>query len=149
MSKRDTIDEFITSKKIAIAGVSRDPKKFGHTLYCTLKDKGYEVYPINPNADTIEGSSCYHQISDLPSDVKSLLVVTAQKDTDIVMKAAIDRGFKNIWIQNGCETTDSIRIANENNINLVSGCCILMYAQPSGFHKFHQTLAKWFGKYES
>jgi predicted CoA-binding protein len=149
MSKRVIIDEFITSKKIAIAGVSRNPKKFGHLLYCTLKDKGYEVYPVNPNADSIDGCLCYQKIADLPDDVKNLLVTTARKDTDIVVKEAIDKGFKNIWLQSGCETSDSIRIANENHVNLVFGCCILMYAQPTGFHKFHQVLSRWFGKYEN
>lgn len=149
MGKRAIIDDVITSKKIAIAGVSRDPKKFGRVLYYTLKDKGYEVYPINPNADSIDGSPCYHHISDLPDDVKNLLITTAQKDTDAILKAAIQRGFKNIWIQNGCETAESVQIAADNHVNLVSGCCILMYAHPTGFHKFHQMLAKWFGKYEN
>lgn len=149
MGKRAIIDEFITSKKIAVAGVSRDPKKFGHVLYCTLKDKGYEVFPVNPNADTIEGCACYHRMEDLPGDVENLLVATAQKDTDLVLKEAIDRGFKNIWIQSGSETSESLRMAAESHINLVFGCCILMYAEPSGFHKFHQVLAKWFGKYEN
>lgn len=149
MSVRSTIDEFLTSKKLAIAGVSRDPKKFGHILYCTLKKKGYQVYPVNPSADIIDGCVCYRNISDLPTEVKDLLVVTATKDTDMVIKAAIDRGIKNIWIQNGSETYNAVKMAMDNHVNLVTGMCILMYAEPSGFHKFHQVLAKVFGSYES
>lgn len=148
MRKRFIIDRFLTGKKIAIVGVSRDPGKFGHVLFCTLKDKGYDVYPVNPYADSIEGMPCYKHVSDLPAGVKNILVTTAQKDTDMVLKEAIGQGFKNIWIQNGCESPDSVRIASENHIHLVSGCCILMYAQPTGFHKFHQLLSKCFGKYE-
>ena len=148
MSKRTVIDDFIGSKKIAIAGVSRNPNKFGHIVFSTLKNKGYEVYPVNPHTDTIGGCTCYHTVADLPGDIKNLLITTAQKDSETVLKAAIDRGFKNIWLQSGCESPNCLRMANENNVNLVSGCCILMYAQPKGFHKFHQTLAKLFGKYE-
>ena len=149
MNQRFTIDEFLTNRKIAIAGVSRDPKKFGNVLYCTLKNKGYEVYPVNPNIDTIDDCACYRHIKDLPTEVKDLLVVTAAKDTDYVVKEAIDKGIKNIWIQNGSETESAIKLAKDHQINLVTSACILMYAEPKGFHKFHQVVAKMFGKYEN
>lgn len=149
MSVRATIDEFLTSKKLAVAGVSRDPKKFGHVLYCTLKNKGYEVYPVNPSTDIIDGCICYRKVTDLPRDVNDLLIATATKDTDAVIKDAINKGIKNIWIQSGSETYSAVKMAMDNEVNLVTGMCILMYAEPSGFHKFHQVLAKVFGKYEN
>lgn len=149
MSLRPFIDQFLTSKKIAIAGVSRDPKKFGNLLFLTLLNKGYEVYPINPNADDIEGHTCYHHVKELPEDVKFLLVATNKDDTELVVREAIEKGLKNIWIQNGCESDAAIKLAHDNKINLISSCCILMYAGPKGFHKFHMVLSKWIGKYES
>ena len=149
MTARNTIDEILAHKKIAIAGVSRDPRKFGNVLYCTLKNKGYDVYPINPSADNIDDCTCYHKVSDLPMEVKDLLIATAVKDTDDVIKEAIDKGIKNIWIQNGSETASAIKMAQDNHINLVTGACFLMYAEPKGFHKLHQVVAKMFGKYEN
>ena len=148
MALRPTIDLFLTDKEIAVAGVSRDPKKFGNILFWTLKNKGYKVYPVNPNTDDIEGNICYRKLKDLPVEVKNLLVTTSKNDTENIIREAIDKGFRNIWIQNGCETDKAIKLAKDNHINLVSGVCILMYADPKGFHKFHQVLAKWFGKYE-
>jgi len=85
----------------------------------------------------------------LPMEVKDLLIATAVKDTDDVIKEAIDKGIKNIWIQNGSETASAIKMAQDNHINLVTGACFLMYAEPKGFHKFHQVVAKMFGKYEN
>lgn len=149
MSLRPIIDQFLTNKKIAIAGVSRNPKKFGNLLYWTLIHKGYEVYPINPHADSIEGNTCYHSITDLPEDVKFLLVATNKEDTELVIKEAIAKGLRNIWIQNGCESETAVKLAQDNGINLVSNCCILMYAEPKGFHKFHMVLSKWIGRYEN
>jgi len=149
MNIRDTINEFVTNKKIAIAGVSRDPKKFGNILYCTLRDKGYEVFPINPNAHSIDGCFCYNTVKDLPAGISELLITTAPKDTENVVKEAIEKGIKNIWIQNGSETDSAIKLAQQNNVRLVTRSCILMYADPKGFHKFHQVLARWFGKYEN
>jgi predicted CoA-binding protein len=63
------------------------------------------------------------------------------------MEEAIARGIKNIWIQNGCETEKAIEMAQKNNINLVSKACFLMYNNPHGIHKFHQTISKWTGSY--
>ncbi|HEY4788541.1 MAG TPA: CoA-binding protein [Bacteroidales bacterium] len=149
MRLRPTINLFLTGKQLAIAGVSRDPKKFGNLLFWTLKSKGYHVFPVNPNATVIGDNVCYRNLKDLPVEVENLLIVTPKKDTEKVMKEAIERGFKNIWIQNGCETAEAIKLAHNNHINLVSGCCILMYANPKGFHKLHQMVTKWIGKYEN
>jgi predicted CoA-binding protein len=149
MSMSTTINEFLTCKKIAIAGVSGDPKKFGNILFCNLRDKGYDVYPINPNAHSVDGCFCYSSVQDLPAEINDLLIATSVNDTDKVVKEAIEKGIKNIWIQNGSETESAIKLAKESNVNLVSKACILMYADPKGFHKFHQVMAKWFGKYEN
>jgi len=147
MNSRTTINLFLNNKTLAIAGVSRNPQKFGNVVFRTLKEKGYRILPINPNADSIEGDTCFRSIADLPSDVSTLLIVTHKRDTASIMKEAIEKGFRHIWIQRGCETEEAIQIAQENSINLVTKACILMYADPKGFHKFHQVLAKWFGAY--
>jgi predicted CoA-binding protein len=147
MNSRTTINLFLGNKTLAISGVSRNPQKFGNILFKTLKEKGYQIFPVNPNADDIDGIQCYHSVNDLPSDVTNLLIVNHKRDTAGVLKAAIDKGFRHIWIQRGCESDEALQLAKENNINLVAKACFLMYANPKGFHKFHQTLAKLFGSY--
>ena len=61
-----TIQEFLSDKEIAIAGVSRNTKKFGRGVYDHLIERGYKIYPINPNADTIENAVCYPDVASLP-----------------------------------------------------------------------------------
>jgi predicted CoA-binding protein len=147
MNSRQTIDIFLQEKKIAIAGVSRDPKKFGNIMFRTVKEKGYAPIPVNPKGGTIDEIVCIDSIANLGSDIHNLLIITHKRDTKKVLEEAISKGINNIWIQNGCETKEAIKIAEENNINLVSKACFLMYAKPKGFHRFHQTLAKWVGRY--
>lgn len=147
MIRRPVIDLFLNDKNIALAGVSRDPKKFGNVVYKTLLKKGYTTYPVNPNAETIEDKKSYKNLAELPEEVKSLLIVTNKKDTEKVMEAAVSKGVKNIWIQRGSETEKAIKIAKENHINLIWGICILLYTNPSGFHRFHECIAKLFGTY--
>jgi len=149
MNSRTIIDHFLNNKDMAIAGVSRDTKKFGYHVFKTLTDKGYNIIPVNPSADAIDGIFCIHAIHDIPSGINNLLIVTHKDKSKMVIQEAIEKGIKNIWIQNGCETEEAIQLATDNNINLVAKACILMYASPKGFHKFHQRLARLFGQYVS
>lgn len=140
------IDDFFREKKLAFAGVSRDTKKFGHIVYNDLKEKGFEIYPVNPNMESITGKKCYKSVSELPPEIDRLLIMTPKNQTELVMQEAIKKGFKHIWIQQSSETPEAIKPALENNINLIHSKCILLFAEPvTGFHKFHKFLAKIFG----
>lgn len=144
-SRRD-IESFLSSKKIAIAGVSRDSKKFGHTVFKELSLKGFDVYPINPNASSLGGTPCFQSISALPSDVRNLLILTPKAQTTGLVKEAVSTGMSGIWIQQMSETSEAIQIAEENKINLISKQCILMWAEPvKSIHRFHRNLKKLFG----
>ena len=146
VTKKD-IEKFLEPKKLAIAGVSRNPKKFGYMVYAELKKKGYAVYPINPNAPEIDGVACYNTVSDLPQDVKHLLILTPKKDTDAVLREAIQKGITSIWVQQMSETAETMRIASAYNTEVILKKCIFMFADPvGGIHKFHRTLAGIFGR---
>ena len=141
-----SVDLFLSSQKIAIAGVSRDPKKFGYQVFSQLKEKGYEVYPINPNVDSLDGTPCFRSVSSLPLNVHSLVIITPKKQTRNVVADAISKGIDSIWIQQMSDTPEAIELTRAHPINLVTGECILMHTEPvSGFHKFHRNLRKFFG----
>lgn len=148
MATLNQIQHFLNSKTLAIAGVSRDPKKFGYHIFADLKKKGYTVYPINPHTDEIDGTKCFREVNDLPDEVNHLLVVTPKKQTEETIKKAAEKGIDNIWIQQMSETDESIALAKEKNINLITSECIHMFADPvKGIHKFHRGINKIFGKY--
>ena len=75
------IQDFVDNKTVAIAGVSRDNKKWGSMLFKALKKKRYHVYPVNPNMEEFEGEKCYTTISELPADVSNLIVTTSPEVT--------------------------------------------------------------------
>ena len=140
------IHEFLAPKKLAIAGVSRDPKKFGYAVYKELKQKGFEIYPVNPNADEIDGMKCYKQIIMLPPDVDRLLIVTPKDRTSILIEEAVAKRIPYIWIQQKSETKEAIDFALSKKVNLIARQCILMHAEPvKSFHKFHRGINKIFG----
>jgi predicted CoA-binding protein len=147
MVSKKEIENFLEPRKLAIAGVSRNPKKFGHAVFHELRKNGYTVLPINPKAGDIEGEKCYAAVADLPGDVNRLLIVTHKRDTDSVLQEAIRKGINHIWVQQMSETTDTVRIAAESNVGLITKKCIFMFADPvTGMHKFHRSVVGFFGR---
>jgi uncharacterized protein len=145
-TSRKVIESFLSAKKIAIAGVSRNSKKFGYTVFKELSQKGFDVYPINPNTDSLGGTPCFQSISALPPDVRNLLIVTPKDQTAGLIREAVSNGISGIWIQQMSETPEAIEIARENTVDLISKQCILMWIEPvKSIHRFHRNLKKLFG----
>ena len=147
MVTKADIEGFLQPRRFAIAGVSRNPKKFGRMVYNDLKKQGYTLYPVNPNLREIEGEKVYSSVGELPADVKHLFIATARKDTDEILRQAIQKGITKVWVQQMSETPDTPGIAAESNVQLISKKCIYMFADPvNGVHKFHRCLMGLFGR---
>lgn len=140
------INDFLSTKKFAFAGLSRNPKSFSRQAFQSLSKKGYEIIPVNPNTYEIEGKKCFKSIEELPEDIDRILFMTPKSETNDLFTSAIEKGMKSIWIQQGSETKETIDIAKDKNFdNLVEKHCIFMFTEPTGIHKFHWTIMKIFG----
>jgi uncharacterized protein len=142
----EAIEKFLSQKEIAVAGISRNKKKFGNKVLELLRSKNYQVYPIHPEAMEIEGVHCYKSPSEVPSNVRHLFVVTPAHASDKLMTEAVARGFDMIWIQQKSETDSSVQMVKDKGIELITGCCIFMFLEPAGGHAFHRFFLKLFGK---
>lgn len=146
MAKLIDIEEFMLSDKIAVAGVSRDPKKFSRVMYKTLKGKNFNLVPINPNIEEIDGEKCYKSVEELPGDIKRLLITTPKEQTEKVVKEAIDKEIEMVWIQQGSNTKSAFETAEKSDMKVVNNECILMFAKPvKGIHGIHKFLRTVFG----
>jgi uncharacterized protein len=141
------IEEFLANEPAAMVGVSRNPKKFGHAAFKELKDKGMNIIPVNPEASEILGVKVFPDISSIPSEIKSIIIVTKNEKTAGIIREAKNKGIKHIWIQQMAESSEALRELEGSSINYITGECILMYYKPHGFHKFHRGLKKLFGRY--
>jgi predicted CoA-binding protein len=147
MTKKESINQFLAPKKIAIAGVSRNNKKFGYAIFNELRQKGFDICPINPNAEEIDGVKCYKSVSEIPSGYDKLFIVTPKNDTDNMLKQAIDKGIKHVWVQQMSNTSETAKLAKDANVELIEKECIFMFAEPvTSVHKFHRFLWKVFGQ---
>lgn len=147
MLKQETLDNFYKEKRFALIGFSRDPKKFSRLIYKELSPLGYEIIPVNPHSENIDGIECYQKIGDLPKDLTRAVITTPKSETASVVKELIANGFDNIWIQQGASTDEVTNELQNTNINYINNECIFMYSEPvKSIHKFHRFLWKLFGK---
>tara|TARA_Y100001960_G_C14698771_1_gene840453 strand:+ start:1071 stop:1454 length:384 start_codon:yes stop_codon:yes gene_type:complete len=113
--------------KIALVGASNDKSKFGNRIYRDLKNKGYNVVPINPKDEKIEGDKAYTSIEmmeDLP-DIVNFVV-----PPPIAMKVAqnaVELGIEYLWFQPGSES-DEIEywLKNTYGIKYLINACIMV-----------------------
>lgn len=139
MNSKKLVDEFLVQKKIAIVGVSRKKTKFGNAIYKELKQKGYQVYAVNPHIDVYEGDTCYPNLLSLPEKVDAVVINVSPVQAEKVVREAKEAGINKIWLQQGSQSEASVSFCKENGIDCVSNECILMFAQPSAFiHRAHR-----------
>jgi predicted CoA-binding protein len=147
MTTMESVKKITSLKRLGVAGVSRNNKKFGNSIYREMKKRGYDVYPVNPHADQIEGDLCYKDIASLP-EVDGLIINTPAEQSLKILTDAKEKGINNVWLQQGSHNKETIKFCEENNINYVSGECIFMFMEPvEGGHKFHRWIWKLIGKY--
>jgi predicted CoA-binding protein len=137
---------FLGEKTLAMAGLSRDEKAFSNMAFKDLTSKGYRIFPVNPSAKSIGGERCYTSLSALPEKVGGVLLFTPPAQTEKVMREGAAMGIRRFWIQQGAESKAALSFCRENDLKAVSGQCILMFAEPATFHKFHRWIWKIFGK---
>jgi hypothetical protein len=150
MTSQNTITDFLSQRSLAVVGVSRNARKFGNTIYRTLKAKGYRVFAVNRNAETIEGDPCYHCLAALPEKVGGVVLCVPPQQAEQVVREAFESGVQRIWFQQGSDSYAATRYCERSGMSAVSGQCILMFAAPvTSVHRFHRWVWKIIGKYPS
>ncbi|MGM5481666.1 MAG: CoA-binding protein [Nanobdellota archaeon] len=110
----------------AVAGVSTDPSKYGYQVFKDLLTRGFTVYPINPKQDEVLGKKAYKELDELPEKADVLITVTPPPVTDKLVREAISKGIKKIWMQPGSFTEDTVECCTDNDVELIAGACIMM-----------------------
>lgn len=121
------IENFLDSSNvIAVVGASRDPEKYGHKIYKDLKDKGFEVYPVNPKADTILSDKAFSSLEDLPEKPDVVDVVVPPDVSMKIVEQCDDLGIDKVWLQPGSESDEVIDFCQEHEIELVHDTCMML-----------------------
>jgi len=151
-SIRQNIDQFLSQKRFAMIGVSRDPKHFSRSLYNEFLKNGYEVVPVNLNAEKIDGQQSYSHVADIVPSVSQALIMTPHERSEQAVRECHAAGVKTLWLYGVAgmkgQNDPVLKFCTENNIDVVPGYCPFMFMPESSvFHHFHGFLFKMVGKY--
>ena len=145
--------DFLAQKRIAVVGVSREHggKHGGNVVYQRLKERGYEVFAVNPNADVVEGDPCFHDLRSIPGGVDAVVIATTPSVAPSVAQECKELGITRVWMHRGFGGGSVSKEAHEycraNGIASIAGGCPLMYGPTSdGGHRFMRSMLGLFGR---
>ncbi|MCX6174924.1 MAG: CoA-binding protein [Ignavibacteriales bacterium] len=152
MNYEQKVKDFLNQKSIAIAGVSRNPQgSVGNPIYKKFKENGYNIFPVNPNAEMIEGDKCYPNLKSIPEKVDAVFIATSPAISTEIVKQSIDAGVKTIWFHrsmgNGSFSEEAAKLGEGKGITVIrSGCPMMYISKVDPFHKMMRFFMKLFGK---
>jgi len=133
---KDAAQEFLAQRRIAVAGVSRRPAGHGaNTVYRRLRERGYEVFAVNPQAETIEGDPCYRDLTSIPGGVDAVVIGTTPVVAESVVRECQELGIRRVWMHRGfgegSVSEAAADFCRSNGMSVIAGGCPLMFAPTS------------------
>lgn|SRR5574341_30912 len=128
-------DLFLAQSRIAVAGVSRTKSDAANLIYRRLKGRGYQVFPVNPNATRVEGDACYPSLGAIPGGVSAVVIVTRPQITEEIVRQCPGAGVRHVWmhrslVHSGSSVADAaVEFCEAQGINVIPGGCPLMFGR--------------------
>jgi predicted CoA-binding protein len=131
-SIKQAASEFLGSNRVAVTGVSRTPASHGsNVVYRRLRERGYQVFAVNPNADQVEGDACYHDLQSIPGGVDAVVIGTRPETAEETMRQCADVGIKQVWMHRGpgagSVSDAAAEYGRQHGITVIDGGCPLMF----------------------
>ena len=129
---KEAASEFLANRRVAITGVSREPQNHGsNVVYRRFKERGYEVFAVNPNADEVEGEVCYHDVRSIPGGVEAVVIATRPEIANETMRECAELGIKHVWMHRGpgagSVSEAAANYGRERGITVIDGGCPCMF----------------------
>lgn len=142
MASKRAIDSFLACQRIAVVGVSRDPRDFSRAVCRAFAENGYDVVPVNANGGTIDGREAPRRVGDVRPPVEAVLVMTPRAASAGVVRECAEAGVTRVWLYRaagaGAVSPEAVSEAGARGIELVDGACPFMFLpRASFFHRVH------------
>lgn len=129
---KDAASEFLANKRVAVTGVSRTPQNHGsNVVYRRLRERGYEIFAVNPNADEVEGDPCFRDLRWIPGGVDAVVIGTRPEIADETMRECAELGIKHVWMHRsfgaGSVSETATKYGRERGIAVIDGGCPCMF----------------------
>ena len=129
---KEAAADFLSHKRVAVTGVSRTPESHGsNVVYKRLRERGYQVFAVNPNAEEVEGDPAYHDLSSIPGGVEAVVIGTRPEIADETMRECAELGIKHVWMHRGpgggSVSDTATAFGREHGISVIDGGCPCMF----------------------
>ena len=129
---KDAASEFLASRRIAVTGVSRTPANHGsNVVYKRLRERGYDVFAVNPNAEAVEGDRCYPDLRAIPGGVDAVVIGTKPETAEVTIRQCAELGITHVWMHRsfgaGSVSPSATAYGRERGITVIDGGCPCMF----------------------
>jgi predicted CoA-binding protein len=138
---KEAASEFLANTRVAVTGVSRTPKTHGsNNVYRRLRERGYDVFAVNPNAQEVEGDRTYPDLRSIPGGVDAVVIGTRPEIAERTMHECAALGIKHVWMHRGpgagSVSAAATDYGRQHGITVIDGGCPLMFEPTADFgHK--------------
>ena len=148
----ETIEDFLAQKRIAMVGISRQPKEFSALLFEEFRRRGYDVVPVNPHTADAQGRTCFARVQDIRPPVDAAILMTSPEVTDAVVRDCAEAGIRRVWMYraagHGAVSPKAVEFCRDHGIQVVPGECPFMFwGEAHAGHRFHGFIRKITGRY--
>jgi predicted CoA-binding protein len=131
-SIKDAASEFLAHRRVAVTGVSRTPGSHGsNVVYSRLKERGYDVFAVNPNAEQVEGDPCYPDLRSIPDGVEAVVIGTRPERAQDTIRECEELGISQVWMHRsfggGSVSTEAAQYGRDHGMTVIDGGCPLMF----------------------
>jgi uncharacterized protein len=130
----EPVAAFLKGRRIAVAGVSRDPHQAANAVFRKLRTAGYDVFPINPNAQEVEGTACYATVGSVPGRLDGVVVATAPDVSVEIVRQCVAAGVRMVWFHRsfgpGSVSEAAVHECQTHRLECIVGGCPLMFCEP-------------------
>ena len=129
---KDAATEFLSHKRVAVTGVSRKPQNHGsNVVYKRLRERGYDVFAVNPNASEVEGDRCYADLRSIPGGVEAVVIGTRPDHAEATVRECADLGIQHVWMHrsfgSGSVSAAAAAHGREQGLTVIDGGCPCMF----------------------
>jgi predicted CoA-binding protein len=129
---KQAASEFLSGRRVAVTGVSREPNSHGsNVVYKRLRERGYEVFAVNPNADEVEGDRCYRDLRSIPGGVDGVVIGTRPERAEETMRECAELGIEHVWMHKGpgpgSVSPTAAGYGRQHGITVIDGGCPCMF----------------------
>jgi predicted CoA-binding protein len=147
---KEAAGAFLANKRVAVTGVSRTPKTHGsNTVYKRFRDRGYEVFAVNPNAEQVEGDKSYPDLKSIPGGVDAVVIGTRPERAERTMQECVELGIKHVWMHWGAGKTSvsgaATQYGRQHGITVIDGGCPCMFEPTADFG--HKVMRVMYGRH--